>query len=206
MQNMRRILLLLADMNITKLLELGCAAGLALAATTARAGYDLSIGTALPQNTTVGASGQSTFDVTFSQTTSGASAWTYRNYQLQGVDSMGDQVSGLFSSLTVDSASTLKLGTGHTYSSGQTYTLIVDWTVANNAVADSGGNGIYFNLFVKNPGNVNGNAGATDALNIQAVSVPEASQVAASALILVGGTVAYAGRRSLRKKVATPVS
>jgi hypothetical protein len=149
----------------------------------------------------VGASGQSYFDVTFNQNVGGSSTWNYRNYQLQGVDSLGSQESSLFSSLTIDSASTLKLGTGQTYLSGHTYRLVVDWTVANSAVADPDGNGIYFNLFLKQPNGVNANAGATDVLNIQAVSVPEPSQVAASALLLLGGMVVYVGGRTVRRQI-----
>jgi hypothetical protein len=199
--NVRWLLLPVANMNITKVLELGCAAWLALAVTEVRADYTLSVGTSPSQITTVGASGQSYFDVTFNQNVGGSSIWNYRNYQLQGVDSFGAQDSGLFSSLTIDAASTLKLGAGQTYLSGTTYRLIVDWTVANNSTPDPDGNGIYFNLFVKQPNAVNANAGATDVLNIQTVSVPESSQVAASALLLVGGAVVYTGRRAMRRKV-----
>ena len=114
--------------------------------------------------------------------------------------SFGNPTSSLFSSLTVDAASTLHLG--GTYLSGHTYRLIVDWTVATGATPDPDGNGIYFNLLVKQPNAVNANAGATDVLNVQTVSVPEASQVAASALMLIGVTAVYGGRRSMRKKVA----
>ena len=198
--NMRQLLLPVAGMHITKALKLGCAAGLLLGVTQARADYTLSVGTSPSQITTVGASGQSYFDVTFSQNVSGASTWNYRNYQLQGVDSLGSQDSGLFSSLTVDAASTLKLGSGQTYHSGSTYRLIVDWTVANNVIPDPDGNGIYFNLFVKQPNAVNANAGATDVLNVQTVSVPEASQVTASALLALGGAVVYVGGRTIRRK------
>jgi hypothetical protein len=200
LRNMRPILLPAVHMYITKVLNLGCAAALLLTVVEARAAYTLSVGTSPSQITTAGASGQSYFDVTFSQSVSGSSTWNYRNYQLQGVDSLGSQDNGLFSSLTVDAASTLKLGTGQSYLSGQTYRLIVDWTVANNAVPDTDGNGIYFNLFVKQPNAVNANAGATDVLNIQTVSVPEASQVTASALLALGGAVVYVGGRTVRRK------
>jgi len=206
LQNVRQLLLPFAVMIMKRLLALVCTAGLVLAAAEARADYTLSVGTSPSQITTVGASGQSYFDVTFNQNVGGSSTWNYRNYQLQGVDSIGNQDSGLFSSLTIDAASTLKLGSGQTYLSGQTYRLIVDWTVAIGATPDPDGNGIYFNLFLKQPNGVNANAGATDVLNIHAVSVPEASQVAASAFLLVGGVVVYAGRRSMRKKAVQPVS
>jgi hypothetical protein len=169
----------------------------------ARAGYNLDIETSPAQVTTLGASGQSYFDVTFSQTVTGSTTWTWRatpagQVQLEGVDSQGSAASSFFSSLTIDPASTLKLGSGQTYSSGQTYVLIVDWTVARGATVDPNGNGIYFNLFVKQPNGVNANAGATDTIT---VSVPEASQLAASACLLAGGTAVYAGRRSMRKRI-----
>lgn len=185
-------------MHINQLLKFACVAGVALAAATARADYSLLIQTSPSQLTTAGASGQSSFDVTFNDSTHAQSKWTFRNSQLQGVDSIGNPDSTLFSRLAVDSSSTLKLGTGQTYLSGHSYSLIVDWTVANNAIPDPDGNGIYFNLFLKQPNSVNANAGATDVLNVQTVSVPEANQVAASALLFLGGTCVYVGRRTIR--------
>jgi hypothetical protein len=190
-------------MHITKVLRLGCVAGLALAATTARADYTIGINSSPAQTTTVGGSGQSSFQVTFSQTASGSTTWTYAGSSLSSVN-VGTYppvtVGGVFSSLTIDSASTLKLASGQTYQSGHTYNLIVDWTVANNATP--GDYGIYLNLGANKPnsGGIAG-SGMTDLVSVHPVSVPEASQVAASAFLLVGGVVVYAGRRSMRKKV-----
>jgi hypothetical protein len=195
-RTLRRFLLIPAII-MKKVTAFGCIATAVFAAVTARGDYSLSIQTSPEQFTTLGGSGQCYFDVTFSDSTHAQSVWTFRNYQLQGVDSMGLADSSLFSSLTVDPASTLRLGSGQTYLSGNTYRLIVDWTVANNAVPDPAGNGIYFNLFLRQPNSVNANAGATDVLT---VSVPEASQVAASALLVLGGTGVYVGGRTIRRK------
>ena len=162
----------------------------ALVAAEARATYSISIQTSAAQDTTLGASGQSFFDVAFSDSSAPGSFWTFRNYQLLGVDSIGNSDPTLFSSLAIDPSSTLQLGSGQTYQSGRTYRLILDWTVASDATPDQDGNGIYFNLFVKQPDGVNANAGATDVVNVQ--SVPEPS---AAVLFLAGGIAICLRRR-----------
>ena len=191
------------NVNMRKVLVLGCAAVLSLAATEVRAAYSIGVSTSPSQNVNQGSSGQSYFDVTFS----GSGTFTYVNKNFYAVDSVNNPltqgVDSPFSSLTTDAASTLKLGSGNTYVAG-TYRLIVDWTVAGAANPDQ--YGVYFNLIANDPGHSRINGGATDSVTVHAVSVPEASQVAASALLLIGGVVVYAGRRSVRNKVAQPVA
>jgi len=165
-------------------------AGIALIAVEARATYSISMETSAPQATTLGASGQSFFDITFTDTTEPGSTWSFRNYQLEGVDSFNTEAVGFFSSLTIDPSSTLQLGTGQTYESGNTYRLVLNWTVADDATPDPDGNGIYFNLFVKQPDKVNANAGTTDMLTAQ---VPEPS----TAVLLLAGGIAVCLRRRL---------
>src|ERR1035441_2448043 len=190
------------NVNMRNVLGLSCAALLSLAATEVRAAYSIGVSTSPAQNANQGSSGQSYFDVTFTGGT-----FTYVNRNFYAVDSVNNPltqgVDSPFSSLTTDAASTLKLGSGQTYVAG-TYRLIVDWTVDGAANPDQ--YGIYFNLIANDPGHSRINGGATDSVTVHAVSVPEASQVAASWLLLIGGVVVSAGRRAARNKVAQPVA
>ena len=168
-------------------------AGIALAAAEAHAQgtFTLSIQNCEAQTAIPGAGGQSYFDVSFS----GGGTFTNVNKNLWAVDAFNNPlttgVDSPFSSLTVDSASTLKLGSGQKYESGSSYRLLIDWTVAGNATPDSDGNGIYFNLFVRQPDGAAANAGATDVLNIQPPVVPEPS----AAVLWVAGGLVYCLRR-----------
>jgi hypothetical protein len=165
-------------------------AGLVLLAVEARASYSISIQTSAAQTTLLGASGQSYSDVAFSDSSEPGSFWTFRNYQLLGGDSIDDADASLFSSLTIDPSSTLQLGSGYTYQSGNTYRLSLDWPVASDVTPDQDGNDIYSDRFVKQPDDVNANAGATGVLHVQCT--PEPSAVA---LFLAGGIAVCLRRR-----------
>ena len=185
-------------MHLNCLLRPLLVAALALATVEARAQgtFTVSIQNSEAQNAIPGTGGQSYFNVSFS----GGGTFTNVNKNLWAVDSSNNPlttgVDSPFNSLTVDSASTLKLGSGQKYESGNTYRLLIDWTVASNATLDPDGNGIYFNLFVKQPNGAAANAGATDVLNIQPPVVPEPS---AAVLWVAGGLVFY-----LRRRVRAP--
>jgi hypothetical protein len=185
---------ILKIMHLNYLFRSALVAGLALIAVEvhAQGTFTLSIQNSDAQNTITGASGQSYFDVSFS----GGGTFTNVNKNLWAVDAFNNPlmtgVDSPFSSLTVDAASTLKLGSGQEYESGSTYRLLIDWTVAANASPDPDGNGIYFNLFVKQPDGAAANAGATDVLNIQPQVVPEPS---AAVLWVAGGLAFYLRRR-----------
>ncbi len=171
-------------------------AALALSAASAHANYTISASTSPSQNVSAGASGQSYFDVTFS----GGGTFTYVNQNFWAVDEFSNPLTGSsspFSSLTVDPSSTLKLGSGNSYASGNTYQLLVDWTVSPTAAA--GDYGIYFNLFVNQPNLVRANAGATDVVNVQPTSVPEPSQAIAGSIVFGCGAVILGGRRWLKR-------
>ncbi len=166
----------------------------------APAAYTISVTTSPTVNTETGQSGQSWFDVSFS----GGGTFSYVSRNLWAVDSFNNPltpgVDSPFSSLVVDPSSTLLLGAGVTYNSGQTYRLMVDWTVASDwNVTDQFG--IYFNLFVNQPNAVRANAGATDIVNIEAASVPEPPQTKAGALVLGCGLLMGVGRRLFTKRL-----
>jgi hypothetical protein len=170
------------------------AAAFGLSAVTTYANYTISVSTSPTVTTSAGESGQSYFDVTFN----GGGSFTYVSQNLWAVDQFSNPLLGSsspFSSMTIDPTSTLKLGSGHTYASGNTYELLVDWTVSPTAT--SGSYGIYFNLFVNQPNGVRANAGATDIVNIQPTSVPEPSQTMAGSLVFGCGALVLGGRRWL---------
>jgi hypothetical protein len=189
------------DMKTLKIVSL--AAMIAASALNVRAAYTIGVTTSPTVTADAGASGQSYFDFTFS----GGGQFTYVSKSLWAVDPsdpgtplFGEGVSP-FSSLTIDSSSTLKLTSGTKYNSGSTYRLLVNWTIDPAWIA-GGQYGIYFNLFANQPDTVRANAGATDVVNINdPVSVPEPSQVFGASLIFGCGVLAFTGRRWMKKKV-----
>ena len=135
------------------------------AASLAHAGYTLNITTSPEQK---GKSGQSWFDVSFN----GGGNFTYVNKQLWAVDSQFNPLLGNaspFSTLVVDSNSTLKLASGATYASGHSYRLLVDWTLRPEVNSPQA---IYFNLSVKNPSKAAMNAGCTDIVSVPETELP----------------------------------
>ena len=149
----------------------------------ANANYTITVTTS-PQM--VGRSGQSWFDVSFA----GGGNFTYASKQLWSMDGDFNPLLGNaspFSALAVDNASTLKLGSGNTYASGNTYQLLVDWVLRDSAI---GAKNIFFNLGVKNPSHAGMNVGATDLVNVCAVPEPSIFLVFALVLAIIAASLA----------------
>ena len=106
---------------------------LAVGAVDAEASFALNIATSADQLVAPGASGQSYFDLTFS----GSGQSTFVRNDLWAVDENGNQltqgVDSPFTSLTIDSSSSLHTTSGTKYSAG-TYRVVVDWALASDVL------------------------------------------------------------------------
>ena len=215
LQNVRQLLLPLAPMIMKNILALVCTAGLVLAAAEARAGYSIDLtasgpgsSDSNPISTTIGQLGQSSsFTVDFNGS---SDAGKYFNYSYSvAMDVNGVLTPTAFTIGTISVGSPLNLDSPITSANlNHNYTIVVPWTAVS-------GSGLYdINLsvwttstpggaFDSTPGHA-AFASATSYVNI--ASVPEASQIAASAFLFLGGVAVYAGRRSIRKKAGQAVS
>ena len=175
---------------------------LAVGAVDAEASFALNIATSADQLVAPGASGQSYFDLTFS----GSGQSTFVRNDLWAVDENGNQltqgVDSPFTSLTIDSSSSLHTTSGTKYSAG-TYRVVVDWALASDAPQDTSF-GVWFNLVVTKPSSkLPAQAGASDAVNVNSpsgpVGVPEPNQALAASMLLGCGILSVTTRRWLKK-------